>query len=234
MPRLLVVLVPVLLASDSAIAAGQQSRPPETPAVPLVTFAVTPLLDGPCTRLTSQPPDSAAAAELRARLGEFRTLWDREGAPLLDATVALTGQPFRFRETIAAMHVCSGLSNMSLPLLLAMRRYLRTAPAGEWADSLAIFSAVTFHEILHRHVVDLLGSQPSTPLWKKYAGETPTVRWHLHLMAIEEAVFRRLGREREFASVRAHNQRWPSYKRAREIVDAEGAEAFLAELRARP
>lgn len=50
-------------------------------------------------------------------------------------------------------------------------------------------------------------------------------------MAIEEAVLRRLGREREFAAVRADNARWPSYKRAREIVDEEGAEACLAELR---
>lgn len=219
----------LIVSIGSAGAHAQQSSAPDGPHV---TFVVTPLLDGPCTRLTGTPPDTAAARELRTRLEEFRALWTAQGPLLLRAAAEATGRPFTFRETIAAMHLCPGLTNMSLPLLISMRRYLQTSPAGEMADSLTRFPAVVFHELLHRYVVDLLGSEPATPLWRKYATEPATVRWHLHLMAIEEVAFRHAGLDREFASVRADNLRWPSYKRAREIVEAEGAASFIAELRA--
>ncbi|HVE77610.1 MAG TPA: hypothetical protein VNA89_02055 [Gemmatimonadaceae bacterium] len=225
--RLQFALVAVL-----SLAGAPASAQPAAPDVPRVTFAVTPLLDGPCARLTGAAPDTVATRELRGRFEEFLGLWAAQGPPLLRAAVEATGRPFAFGETIAAMHLCPGLASMSLPLLVSMRRYLRTPPAGELADSLARFPAVVFHELLHRYVVDLIGSEPATPLWRKYAAEPAVVRWHLHLMAIEEVAFRRAGRERELASVHTDYRRWPSYQRAREIVEAEGVEAFLAELRA--
>lgn len=224
-------LVAIVILAICPMLAAAKRNPRANAGVPQVSFDYG-LLDNLCVRLKDgQPVDEGAVQELRSRLGEFRELWGREGAPLLRETVRVTGHPFRFRETIAAMHLCPVMSNTSLPLTIAMRRYMRTAPAGEWAGSLFMFPVLVWHELLHRYVVDVLGSEPDTPLWAKYGAEPERVRWHLHLMAIEEAVLRRLGKDREFATVRAENARWPSYKRAREIVDKEGAEAFLAELR---
>lgn len=222
-----------LLALALAPAAGAQPAAPAVP-VPEVTLEATPLLDGPCAAITGQPADTAAARELRERLGEFRALWQFHGPALLRAAVEASGQPFRFRETIAALHTCPALANLSLPLSLSVRRYLRAAPAGEAADSLLRFPAVVFHELLHRHVAELLGPAPATPLWTRHAAEPERVRWHLHLMAVEDSAYRALNRGAEWASVRREYGRWPSYRRALRIVDSVGAAAFLAELRALP
>ena len=230
--RALLQFALVAVLSLAGCARARAPVAPVVPDVPRVTFAVTPLLDGPCARLTGAAPDTAATRELHGRFQEFLQLWAAQGPPLLRAAVEATGRPFAFGETMAAMHHCPGLGTMSLPLLVNMRHYLHKPTTGELVDSLDRFPAVVFHELLHRYVVDLLGSQTATPLLRKYAAEPPLVRWHLHLMAIEEFAFRRLGREQAFASVRADYRRVPPYQRAREIVEAEGVEAFLAELRA--
>lgn len=231
MTNRIVLIATILLTICPASVAAQRIKRDDT-KVPQVSLAYHTYLDNLCGKLKdSQPIDTAAAEELRNRLEEFRTLWDKQGVPLMQETVRIIKQPFRFRETIVALHVCPALANTSLPLLVDMRRYLRAAPKGEHADWLERFPLIVWHEILHRYVVDLIGSTPSTPLWKKYEAEPDRVRWHLHLMAIEVAVLRQMRKERELTKVHADYAKWTSYKRALEIVEREGAEAFLAELR---
>jgi len=227
----IVLIATILLTICSTMVTGQSVKRDDA-KVPQVTLAYHNLLDNLCGKLKdSQPVDTAAAEELRNRVDEFRTLWEKHGVSLMRETVRVVKQPFRFRETIVALHVCPALSNASLPLLIDTRRYLRTEPKGEHADWLERFPLTVWHEILHRYVVDLIGSAPKTPLWKKYEAEPERVRWHLHLMAIEIAVLRQMGKERELTKVHADYAKWTSYKRALEIVEKEGAQAFLAELR---
>ena len=98
------------------------------------------------------------------------------------------------------------------------------------------FSSLVFHQILHRYVSERIMALPdsTTPLLTKYHDEPPPVRYHLHIFAIMNEVYRKLERQNDLDAAIAFEQTLkaaPILKRAREIVDKEGAEAFLRELR---
>jgi hypothetical protein len=95
----------------------------------------------------------------------------------------------------------------------------------------AVLVATVFHESLHWYVHRLV-PRPSR-LLAKYAGEDLLVRNHLHLLALLKHVYVKLGRTRELALVVEADQRLPraAYKRAWEIVNAEGDGPFVSELK---
>jgi hypothetical protein len=84
-------------------------------------------------------------------------------------------------------------------------------------------------------VSDVLSRLPggTTPLLQKYASESPVTLNHLHLIALDKLIYARLGRSAEYAQ-RVAFMRETNMKpllRVYEILDAEGAERFVAELR---
>ncbi len=99
------------------------------------------------------------------------------------------------------------------------------------------FSATVFHELLHRYVNDRIETLPgkTTPLLTKYRDEPPVVQNHLHVVAIMKAVYAKLGREKDLEEDSAVEQpvkrSAPAIKRAQEIVEKEGAENFISEIR---
>ena len=203
-------------------------------AYPEITFEYSPFFDAPCANLTKQPIEPEAIKELASRLDSFREHWRKDAPQLFAATIKETGVPFQFRETKAALHLCPGFDSMSLPLLFNMRAFLRTTQ-GEREGSMTHFSNYVFHENLHRYVNDCIRLLPArtTPLLTKYASEPPPVRAHLHLFAIMNEVYRKLGREKDLASIIAFEQTGTTaavLKRAREIVDKEGANNLIREI----
>ena len=86
-------------------------------------------------------------------------------------------------------------------------------------------------ESLHWYVHPLV-PKPSR-LLAKYEGEDLLVRNHLHLLALLKHVYVKLGRTRELALVVDADQHLPraAYRRAWEIVNAEGDEPFVSELK---
>ena len=71
-------------------------------------------------------------------------------------------------------------------------------------------------------------------LLQKYRDEAPNVQNHLHVLSIIEAVYAKLGREKDSAENIAFEQilkSAPSFKRTREIIQKEGIDTFVAELR---
>jgi hypothetical protein len=71
-------------------------------------------------------------------------------------------------------------------------------------------------------------------LLAKYASEPVIVRNHLHLFALQELVYRQLKLDADLARAEALDRALRNsalFTRAREIVAAEGAAAFVAELR---
>ena len=90
--------------------------------------------------------------------------------------------------------------------------------------------------MLHRYVNDRIETLPdkTTPLLKKYRDEPQIVQNHLHVLAIIKAVYGKLGREKDLDEVTAFEQTLrsaPAFKRTREIIDKEGTENFIFEIR---
>jgi hypothetical protein len=236
-PRLWHVLLAfATLSHFSTYAAAQATDAPRVPAISLIYAG---LLENHCARMMKVPVDTEAVREARARAKEFDQLWQREAPRLLEEVVRQTGHGFSFREAVAALHVCPGLpSGTSMPLTINMIRFLDATTMGK-PEPLERFAPVLLHETLHRYIVATMQKvtgreEPftgTTPLLQKYGAENYTVRAHLHLMAIEEAVYSALEKHQALADIRARDQEFPSYKRARAIVLEEGAAKLLAEIR---
>ncbi|MGY3266844.1 hypothetical protein [Lysobacter sp. HA35] len=197
-------------------------------------------------------------AEIDARLGEFRQAWAASGPSLMVANVELTGQPYRFHETMATLHGCRDMPSYSAPLLISVAQFTRAAaslPAvgvkglqrnGTGAGGavagvvgpMSGFNYLVWHESTHRYINDIIDAKPgaTTPLLRKYAAEDGVTLSHVHLFALEKLVYRRLGLESEYDArvVRVKARAFKSAVRALEIVDAETPEAFVAELKTAP
>jgi hypothetical protein len=222
----LVALFTVML-SCSSVLIGARVPYPE------VTLKYSRIFDPPCAELTKEPIDPEAVKELERRLGAFEEYWQKDAPALLGTVPLITGVPFRFQETRAALTLCR-FSSMSIPLIVNMRPYVAVI-AKEKITPLPVFSNTVFHEVLHRYVDDCIKTLPgaTTPLLEKYASEPPVVRNHLHLYAIEHLVHQRSGRMKDEETAIADERRLKSgtaLARAREIVAFEKAESFVHEI----
>jgi hypothetical protein len=212
------------------------SRPAvEAMEVPLVNVLYSAEYDEVCAGRVESTLDPDAVAEVDELLPQLEAAWNDSGPPLLAAAGAAVGRPFRFQRATARLLTC-GAASRSRPLVINIRPYLRST-SGRRRVALRQFASTVVHEVLHRYVSDLIYGRwrRETPLLGKYAGEHEEVRDHLHLFALEEVAYRRTGREAELRDVQAFESRLVNarlFARSREIVRAEGAEAFLKELRA--
>jgi hypothetical protein len=168
---------------------------------PAVTFDYSALFDEPCYAALHTSPDAAAIDGVRTHLAEWRAEWAEEGPVLLGMTVKLTGRPFKFLETKAAIITCPAFPAMSFPLLLNVRRVLAWMAEGTGPHH--GFSQVLLHEVLHRYVAERLDEFPDrrTPTLLKYKDEPQVVRSHLYNVAIMDEVYRELGRDADAAAM---------------------------------
>lgn len=200
---------------------------------PVITFEYGELYDRFCADATKRTVEPEAVKELEARLASFREHWRRESPQLFKTTVKLTGAPFEFGEARAALSLCNP-GSLSFPLIINVRHYLKSIN-GERARPLEGFAATLFHETLHRYVGDRIGVLPgkTTPLLTKYRDEPTVVRNHLHLFAILDEAYRRLGRQKDLDEIIAFEERLSfasHFRRAREIIAQEGAMKFICEI----
>lgn len=201
---------------------------------PRVLIDYTPVFDRVCSQAEGSQTPPGASEEIVARLEEFRRLWAQGGPRLLETAQVITGRPYGFRETVAAVHVCPGFASMSLPLLINVRLFLR-ATNGRFVDRPEMFVDTLFHETLHTYIRGILGAGDKaalrSALLRKYAQESLVTRNHLHLIALQSEVYRRLGRPEMADAARAADAPiGPDYVRAWAIVDTEGAQPFIGEL----
>jgi len=170
--------------------------------------------------------DVDAAVKLRP---ELDAEWAHEGPQYLNAAFEAVGKPFPFAEMQAYLTVCPSAGTMSSPLMVNVRQYLagaaHPAPNGDFSEKL-------FHELMH-HYVSAIGI--NTPLRKKYASEPMIVQAHLHVIALEKLVLTKLGKTPELKFLEEEYVTSPkdSYARAWQIVNEEGYEKFIDELRKR-
>jgi hypothetical protein len=174
--------------------------------------------------------------ELLARLDELTEHWESDGSPLLQAAVDLIDRPFERREVAVALFLCPRLPSMGTPIAINMISYLRSSaediPTLEEPVNLFFFTSITFHELLHKYIHDLLAERPSAIL---AALEEPAlVEAHLHLFALQKRVFEHLDMQSALPAIEAQEaQHGPDYERAWELVhgDSDLEEQLIAELR---
>lgn len=116
---------------------------------------------------------------------------------------------------------------MSSPLLINVTSFLsktdQKAPA--WR-----FAFILYHELMHlfvRPVYDV------SALRKKYAAEPLLTLNHIHVLALEKLVLKKLGRtsELEYLDEFYRKRARLGYRRAWEIVNAEGEDVVIRELK---
>jgi hypothetical protein len=235
MIRLAVIFIVVALSSG-AIA----KTSPEPASIPKITIDYPGVIEFNCKALGLKTGDAAMVAELRQRLPVWRSAWNKDGPPLLAELRRIVGKPFKFQESIAILQTCEGLHSTSYPLILDARKSLTGGSFGGRAD---MFVNDLFHELTHRYIRDILGDGDrlpfkETPMMLKYQSEAPFVRTHLHLYALHKVIYHRLGLldtwDAEVSNKRSRPTATAPYIRALEIVDAEGPNVFIAELKNAP
>ena len=208
--------------------------------VPKITIDYPGVIEFNCKALGLKTGDAAMVAELRPRLPVWRAAWNKDGPPLLAELRRTVGKPFKFQESIAILQTCEGLHSTSYPLILDARKSLT---GGQFGGRVDLFVNDLFHELTHRYIRDILGDGDrlpfkETPMMLKYQAEAPFVRTHLHLYAVHKVIYHRLGLvdtwDAEVSNKRSRPAEVASYIRALEIVDAEGPDAFIAELKTAP
>lgn len=222
------------LALMMAFAGSTPSQQPATPRSPPIVHLLYPAPDGSvfdrnCTGFleTDEVIDPEWVAEAVRRAPEFQRRWDSEGPRYLAVVFEAIGQPFPYAEVQAALTVCP-IASMSLPLLINVREFLASAGnrRPDW-----FFPLLVFHELMHTYTRAV---NTSSALRAKYASETPLTLNHLHVLALEKFVLTRLGMVEELRWLdRDYRSEAPAgYRRAWEIINAEGVEPFMAELKA--
>ena len=172
--------------------------------------------------------DASDVRETVRRVPEFQRQWDEEGPAYLRAAFGAIGKPFPYQEMQMTMTVCPGTSTMSVPLMINMRQFLSTAKSQPPNDD---FAEKVFHELMHHYVHPVVAQ---SAVRKKYSSENPVTLAHLHVIALEKLVLTKLGKRDELKFLEEEYQGDPRYKRAWEIVNAEGEGALIEELRGMP
>ena len=186
--------------------------------------------DRSCEKWHNTKIEDAWKDELQTKLDSFQKLWDKEAPLLLGTTVAEIGKPFQHKEMIATLTLCP-IPSMSIPLLLQVRRFL-DGPTQNNPLAPFLFPALVFHELLHTYVGYY--TQIKSALLRKYEKEQLHVLTHLHLMAVMQGVYLRLGRKQDLAQIIAKDSASvdKAYARAWQIVsEIEGYETFIKELK---
>ncbi len=189
-------------------------------------------------------------------LPSFQSAWERLGPQLLTKAIEVVGHPFERTELTVSLVLCMNLNSMGTPLLVNIPYYL-SGPADAYSSNsvwkqklsevglslplpISTFTEMTFHEVLHLYVMQIMRGRHSDVLSNRYKAESDSVKAHLHLFAIEKEVFERLTKESGDASyVQLLNTSQKlfqassakDYLRAWEIVNTDGAEAFIDELK---
>lgn len=191
-------LLPALFLAASATAA-------RAPVIPAVSIEYGAMFDFICSEKSSYKIDPRWVQELESRLPAFRHEWETEGRQLLQTATEIVGKPFARRELAVTLTLCS-YPSMGQPLLVNARYAMKSFIATSNSDQ--VFLSTIFHEVLHGYLDSCVSR--TTPLLKKYRLESEGVRSHLHLLALQKAVYLKLGRNDVLKDVIAKDLSTPS------------------------
>lgn len=214
------LLFTLLVAFASHAHAGQ----------PAVSVSYSPSLDAACSLVRGGSIQDEWKAELVSRQPEFENLWASVGPRMIDATEALTGQPFPAENVSARLTLCNLPSQSMVGISVNMRYALKSftpqpVPMRYKVDTL-------FHELLHVFLSRHPAAQSA--LLAEHASEPECTRNHLHLLALQKAVLLKLKEDGALQDVIAIDSQLPAgcYKKAWALVNATDTEylRYVAEL----
>ncbi|MBL8628504.1 MAG: hypothetical protein JNM81_02675 [Rhodospirillaceae bacterium] len=219
----------VVLAGVLALSAFVANAADSKLAPPKITLIYPspggPVFDRVCPHIFKIPVEEKWILETVRRRDEFQATWEKDGPLFLKTAIEAGNRPFPYGEMQATLSVC-GTWAMAMPLLINVRDYMSdsTAPYGHDLPILI------FHELMHHYTMPV---DAVSPLRKKYDAEPIDVKNHMHVLAFEKYVLTKLGRKIELEKLDYYyrNQTTPSYKRAWEIVDTEGYQPLVDEVR---
>ncbi len=153
---------------------------------------------------------------LREYMGSLQKLWSERGDEVMSIIAKRIGVPWADPQ-----HTC---------YIIGVRRGLSSPLAiGYLEDDEKGFDHLT-HEMIHRYYIQDDRSLYQHPGWKKlmdlYAKETETTRNHIPVHALHKHVYLKMDRRDRLEKEIANLVR-DEYKRAWEIVQAEGEEKIL-------
>jgi hypothetical protein len=218
MLRIVCLLATVLAASAA------QASPPQ------VIISYNPAMDSVCAWLKGSAIKDSWKAELSSRQAEFEQLWISSGPKMMDAVESITGKTFSSRSATVRLTLCDIPSESFIGIVINMRYALQSftpkpVPMRYKVNTL-------FHELLHTFLVD--HPVANSELLKDFSTEPERVRNHLHLFALEKAVFLQLDEHQALQELVAIDSQLPGgfYKRAWEIVNASDSEylKYIAEV----
>lgn len=199
--------------------------------------------DGACNALKQDDNykiTEAMRTELTQRIPEFEQIWKKKGPELLKTMSELLKHPYGRSEETMALTLCQWFSPMSQPLMLRMREYLKSTVVDNPKGPTEIkpdlyFVAQVFHELIHRYLDKYyadIDSPQNSALVKTHASEPSGVLSHLHHLSIQKAVYLKLNREEDLKKIIELDSqiRGGVYKRAWEIVNADGYQKYIDEL----
>jgi len=200
-------------------------------APPTIEISYNESADWLCSWLRGSAIQEEWKDDLRNNLPKFEQQWRSLGPALLAETEKITGKAFTQSEVTAHLTLCDVPSDSFLGAVVNMRYAL--ASFTPTPVSLNYKVSVLFHELLHKFLREHLPEQ--SPLLSEHQTENPRVLNHLHLLALEKAVYLQLGLTAELAELISIDEQLPSgaYKRAWEIVNQSPDEylKYLNELR---
>lgn len=227
--RKLIIFVLLIFISPNITLANTKKIRLSDNRVPQVVLFYAAMFDHVCTIKTTYKIKPSWEHELNRDLLHWQTFWDSEGVLLLKATVKLIDKPFTQQYFQAALSLCN-FPSMSAPLIVNARYALHSFIAQPIPDY--VFVSIIYHEILHNYIDSFLPK--NTPLLAKYKNESIGVLNHLHLFALEKAVYLQLGLKSKLDAIIAKDESLPNndYKIAWEIINKkENYADFIDELK---
>jgi hypothetical protein len=209
----------------------------EPEASPKLFFQPAFIFDSECEHRTGFKVDSALREELLQKLPIFRAEWTSRAGALISASEKVAGRFFQRKEYSVALTLCKWTPMGDPAFIVSARPYLgaaRTDRAFSLPMKMAAFVSMTHHELLHSLVDNLIHPDffSSSSLLEKYRKETFNVQVHLHLMAIQKAVNELLGDKKLIeATKELYAYIGGDYQRTWDIIDDEGAQKFLDEIK---
>ncbi len=196
------------------------------------------IFDFECQGKTGFKIDPDMQSEFLQKVGQFQKEWDERASRLISTSEKNAGRTFSRKEYSVALTLCKWTPMGDPAFIVSVRPYLGSQRIDGKTNlplNMNAFVSMTHHELLHSLVDNIVNQEfsSSSALLEKYKNETYTVLVHLHLMAIQKAVYEQL-EEKDLlqATDQLYSYIGGDYQRAWDIVWTEGADKFLGELKA--
>jgi hypothetical protein len=157
--------------------------------------------------------------------------WEKAGPKLLEQSSKLLRHTWKRKELSFFYHVCPDMPDTSSPLSINIPNVLKFYSKNK-KRGLTLAQDTIWHELLHGFIDEILNiSVDTTPLLEKYGQLNWAAESHLHLMAVQQIIYKNLGMQDEIESTKQYyRENLPEYLAVWLKAEEVGAQKFIDEL----